>query len=446
VADTDTKRDDIADSRSPGTRTRLTSTLLITTTLIAAIACIIVLSCTLTQTRVSALLIEGVSIAKIDYVGRQWANLRKEDIELVNLEKKEPTSPSAIALVGMKTGSKLESLTGKLKVFYYQIENNFSAFANEIKDKKFSEQYLHIVGNKADLIGKDPSLATLIAEIDTAYGEYNKLYESQAILSIQAVERSTKAEQLKKHFDQIFDYIKPDLDKDARARVENAFYELSIHEHDCGASTNTECGLFHGLITRGLYHLMTLRPDLLTLMLVILMGVLGSALQITHAYFLKNQAQTVGGYFQRITVGAVTALVIFIVAKAGVPIIADASRLGGDASINPYFVSFLAIVSGLLSENAITNIQAQGLKVFGPGGAGPDRWARTDLTLELQAQSLSAAALANHLGVQADTALTMLKGEKEIDSVKQQLIAIYLRREPREIFTDIPPPEKQRQQ
>src|SRR5205085_10393071 len=118
----------------------------------------------------------------------------------------------------------------------------------------------------------------------------------------------------------------------------------------------------------------------LTLLLVILMGVLGSTLQITHAYFMKNQVQTIGGYFQRITVGAMTALVIFIVAKAGVPIIADASRLGGDASINPYFVSFLAIVSGLMSDNAVRSVQNQGARFFGADAAAePPRWARLDL-------------------------------------------------------------------
>ena len=44
------------------------------------------------------------------------------------------------------------------------------------------------------------------------------------------------------------------------------------------------------------------------------------------------------------------------------PVIADASQLGSDAPMNPYFVSFLAIISGLMSENAIMMVQAQGAK------------------------------------------------------------------------------------
>src|SRR3954469_21931310 len=50
--------------------------------------------------------------------------------------------------------------------------------------------------------------------------------------------------------------------------------------------------------------------------------------------------------------------VAFIVVKAGVPIVADASKLGGDTPINPYFVSFLAIISGLMSEKGIASLRS----------------------------------------------------------------------------------------
>src|SRR5207248_7160873 len=103
---------------------------------------------------------------------------------------------------------------------------------------------------------------------------------------------------------------------------------------------------------------------------------------------VRNQAITISGYLLRISLGAITALVMFIVAKAGVPVITDASRLGGDAPINPYFVAFLAIVSGLLSENALANVQAQGEKLLGQGPAAPHRWARRHLTPELAAPAL----------------------------------------------------------
>ena len=89
--------------------------------------------------------------------------------------------------------------------------------------------------------------------------------------------------------------------------------------------------------------LLVMPPDILTLVLVISMGILGSALQMTHALFRQNRIERPGAYFLRLGVGAITALVIFIVAKAGVPVIADASRLGGDAPINP--ISFPSLRS-----------------------------------------------------------------------------------------------------
>jgi hypothetical protein len=431
-----------------------TSALLVSLTVAVALACIVFLSCTLTQTRVAALTIDGVTISlpKLDYVGRKWTANRDDSIKLQKLEEAKNAALVAEAIATKIAGSKSQHLEDKLAVFYYRIEKTNSELANEIKGKKTSEQYGRIVGIKADLIKTTEELGPLIAEVENAYDEWQSASDGSFAFSFESVKTAAEFQQFKSHVDQdasaLFNYIKPDLDKDkvARARIENAIFELNIDKYNCNPQSPVPCGYIGGYTKRGLYQLLTLNPDLLTLLLVILMGVLGSTLQITHAYFLKNQVQTIGGYFQRITVGAMTALVIFIVAKAGVPIIADASRLGGDASINPYFVSFLAIVSGLLSENAIANVQAQGAKLFGPGGSGTDRWTRSDLTPELQTQNLSAAKLAEHLGVSEPDASAMLKGDAKIGPDKQQILAIYLRREPRDIFTDIPPPAKQQQQ
>jgi lambda repressor-like predicted transcriptional regulator len=223
----------------------------------------------------------------------------------------------------------------------------------------------------------------------------------------------------------LFDTIKKGLDPASREKIENALYELYFNR----APT-----------TRLNIAFITMEPDNLTLLLVVMMGVLGSSLQMTHAYCVRNQAITLSAYLLRISLGAITALVMFIVAKAGVPVLTDASRLGGDAPINPYFVAFLAIVSGLLSESALANVQQQGERLLGASAAGPDRWARRDLTPELAAQGLSLAALASHLGVSERVAAAMLAGEEKLDPEAQKLVAIYLRGDPRDLFTDIPPP------
>jgi lambda repressor-like predicted transcriptional regulator len=93
-----------------------------------------------------------------------------------------------------------------------------------------------------------------------------------------------------------------------------------------------------------------------------------------------------------------------------------------------------------LSESALANVQAQGERLLGPGAAGPDRWARRDLTPELQAQGLSLAALASHLGVSETVAAAMIEGAEKLDAQAQKVAAIYLRADPRDLFTDMPPP------
>jgi hypothetical protein len=141
-------------------------------------------------------------------------------------------------------------------------------------------------------------------------------------------------------------------------------------------------------------------------------------------------------------VGAITALVIFIVAKAGVPVIADAAKVGGEAPINPYFVSFLAILSGLLSENAIASVQAQGAKFFGPNVSGePARWARTNLTDLLQGPELTLKAIGDYLETTEDMTKSILQGKVQATPDQQKTISLYLRHQVRDLFSDLPPPE-----
>jgi len=422
-------------------RSWFTSTVLIVLTLIVAVACVIALACTLTQTRVASIVIDGVgiSIPKLDYVGRQWAAQRAENKELLQLEQDEFDAAAKQALANQLVAGSDQAFDAGSKILAYRIEKTFPDLAKTLLAADKPERHGRIMGNKASVLEQDPTLAPLFDDIEAAYNRSQKANGEKFALIIEQARIKTRRELLTKRASQIFNGIKPDLDKDrdARARIENAFYELNIDKFDCGKG-NERCGPFGGLVARGLYHILTLRPDLLTLCLVILMGILGSTLQITHAYFMKNEKQNVGGYFQRVAVGAMTALVIFIVAKAGIPVLADTSRLGGDAPINPYLISFLAIISGLLSENAIANIQAQGLRYLGTNG-GPRRWLREDSTTALTAQNMTPEALASHLGVDKAVAEAMLKGSMEMDGQQQKIMALSLRDDPRKIFTDIRP-------
>jgi hypothetical protein len=425
-------------------RNILTSFVLISVTLLVALACVVVLACTLTQTRVATLIIEGVpvSITKLDYAGRRWVDIEQDKEQLRAAESDKNVILEIVTGTALDKKAQAGNLEVLLAAFYHRIATSEPELAQQIHNRGHQDQVGRILGSRAELTARHSDLEDDIKKIEFTYQAFRRADEeddsAQTKMKVKEQQVALLTARVDRAYDEVFNVIKPKLDPDARARVENAFYELNIHNYNCGVG-NTGCGLIGGYLNRAFYRMLTLRSDLLTLLLVVLMGVLGSALQITHAYFMKNQRRTIGGYFQRLSVGAMTALVIFIVAKAGVPVIADPSRLGGETPINPYFVSFLAVVSGLLSENAIANIQAQGARLFGPGGAGPDRWARTDLSPDLEAQGLSVAKLAEHLEVSEEVAKAMLAGQKEMNTAQQKIVAIYLRRDPRDIFTDIPP-------
>ena len=429
------------------------SAILITLTFVVAAACITILAVTLIQTRAGTLVIDGVAVGvpKIDYVGRRWVEvqhllktdaeeLRKKDVRRADLASKATAAD-------LQRKAKRGDVETLLAAFFHRIESGEPELAAQIRNRGHQDQVGRILGARSRLVEKDPTLEATIKQIEAAYDGYRKADiendAAQANLNGVLQEIATVQATLnrnKQAIDEVFSIIKADLDEDARQRIENTFYELNIDNYKCGRPPfERECGAVIGLVNRGFYRLLTLRPDLLTLTLVILMGVLGSALQMSHAYFMKSQVQTLGGYFQRVTVGAMTALVIFIVAKAGVPVLADPSRLGGDAPINPYFVSFLAIISGLLSENAIANIQAQGARMFG-SGTDIKRWSREDLTAEVEQKGSTVGQLANYLGVREAMAAAMLKGEEPLDSSQQKMVALCLGRDIRSLFTDIPPP------
>ena len=268
-----------------------------------------------------------------------------------------------------------------------------------------------------------------IADLDKTY---EPIYAERMKLEAKARAKKEEVEALNDSLTSLQDSLdglflqfstKP-LDDPTRVRVENALFELYSGKI-LGSSMN---------------WLLVMPPDILTLALVILMGVLGSALQMTHALFRQNRIERPGAYFLRLGVGAITALVIFIVAKAGVPVIADASRLGGDAPINPYFVSFLAIISGLMSENAIMMVQAQGAKFFASEtAADPQRWARFDLHDTFAKANRSPTNVRQLLNAEDAQFEGWISGKDALPGAAQIMIAGVLGMSQRELFTDIPP-------
>jgi hypothetical protein len=416
----------------------VTSTILIVFTMAVGLLCVVVLSCTLTQTRMSSIVIDGVNISiwKLDDIRKQWNDIRDQIREQSDALSEAESGLSATTKrnaqfdIGYRQAR--TELDAQLVAFVARVGEFDPKFATAMHDEGPVERVNRIEASKDDLLKAHPELQSLV-DVIVKKGEAYKPIDQERIKvrrdleakKNEVAELQARLASLRTSLDGLFARFstKP-LDDPTRTRVENALFELYT-------------GRF---LSKFINSLIITPPDILTLALVIMMGVLGSALQMTHALFKRNRVERAGAYFLRLSVGAITALVIFIVAKAGVPVIADASRLGGDAPINPYFVSFLAIISGLMSENAILSVQTQGARFFAQD-VPPDqkRWARSNLREAFAKASRNPDNVKRLLNVEDAQFEAWMSGKEPMPGSAQTMIAGVLEMPRRDLFTDMPP-------
>jgi len=431
---TDTASSDEAASKF---RQIVTSILLVLFTSAVGVLCILVLACTLTQTRLSTISIDGVTISiwKLDDTRTQWKKIRDrirdQSEALIKVKQELDDAQQSLANDDGVYRPARTPLDAELQALKAGISGYEPDLAKAMVGSP-GEQVSMLDTAKDRLLKAHPELQESIRKIADLDKTYEPIYAERMTLEAKAAVKKGQVKALNDSLTSLQDSLdglfrqfstKP-LDDPTRVRLENALFELYSGKF-LGASMN---------------WLLIMPPDILTLALVILMGVLGSALQMTHALFRQNRIERPGAYFLRLGVGAITALVIFIVAKAGVPVIADASRLGGDAPINPYFVSFLAIISGLMSENAIMMVQAQGAKFFAAEtAADPQRWARFDLHETFTKANRNPNNVKRLLSADDDQFEGWLSGKDAIPGAAQTMIAGVLEMPRRDLFTDIAP-------
>lgn len=203
------------------------------------------------------------------------------------------------------------------------------------------------------------------------------------------------------------------------------------------AELDSLSNIWHGMI----YRTALWTNDMLVLLLLISMGVLGSALNLL-AVFIANDRESLsfGEYPLRLAFGAVLAIVMFIIAKAGVPILADTSKIGGNAPLNPYFISLLAVVSGLMSDRSMSTIRnVANTMLQSVGGAGyTPRYTRVVLDDVTKQANRDTDGLARLLEIGTDDVTKLFSGNEAVTPDQQKLIAAYLGRPLRELFSDLP--------
>lgn len=153
-------------------------------------------------------------------------------------------------------------------------------------------------------------------------------------------------------------------------------------------------------------------PWLLTLMVTVAMGALGSLLYVTKSFLtdrldesrgVERDYQPLAWFMLRPLLGVITAFAVFVFLQAGLAVTDGALASPADV-VNPYLVGFLAIVSGPMSWQGIGRIERWGTRFFGDENIA--RWAYgmrgTFAVQQKDDPAKTTAALAASLGVTAE--------------------------------------------
>lgn len=113
-------------------------------------------------------------------------------------------------------------------------------------------------------------------------------------------------------------------------------------------------------------------PALLSTILVLLMGALGSLLYLFPAYLNRPVPVTMAEIVVRLIFGMCAALAFYVLANAaiaGFSIASSVQQATTSSTLNPFTVSLVGIVAGVLSEDIAKWIQDRGRGIFQQGGA-----------------------------------------------------------------------------
>lgn len=269
----------------------------------------------------------------------------------------------------------------------FEVSADFESVAGECIDAGFSSS-IAICGPMEDYYDLQAELAALDAEVESA--NFDALYADVMRKVVELRER----EPLNRHFDtlEFFSFMP----------LYSEFLKEPLH--------------------------------ILVLQLTMVMGMLGSVISMTWSFIKKDSGFTFRRFLILPFVGAMSAFIIFVFVKAG-----QLTLTAGGATepLNPFVLSFVGIISGLLSELAYSRMSEIGSGFFKADEETP-RYG-LGLRAALEESGVDQQALASYLKLSDDETAAIVDGRSAAGPLHQQLVAACLRRSVRELFTDLPP-------
>ncbi|MBP7000388.1 hypothetical protein [Amaricoccus sp.] len=181
-------------------------------------------------------------------------------------------------------------------------------------------------------------------------------------------------------------------------------------------------------------ELIKLPQEILTLLLMMFMGLLGSVIAMTWSFVRMDDDLSPRRFMLLPFIGSMSALIILVFLKAG-QLSINAS--GAEVPLDPFFISFVGIVSGMLSERAYTRISTIGSDFFSVN-QDVRRWA-IGLNQAIEASGVNLAQLSSLLSMPEDQIREIAERKRSASGEEQQALSLALRVRQPEIFSDLPP-------
>lgn len=181
-------------------------------------------------------------------------------------------------------------------------------------------------------------------------------------------------------------------------------------------------------------YLLFITSPILILLLTIAMGALGSAVTMTWSYVRADEGLTARRFIVLPFVGCMSAFIIYIFINAGQMTLTTGA---GESNMNAFALSFIGIISGLLSERAYIRTSDVG-NTFFRAKEGQVRWAN-GLQRAMEDASITIEQLSKHLELANGEVSRIVEQSAPATHDQQKLIAAFVRRPARDIFTDMPP-------
>lgn len=188
---------------------------------------------------------------------------------------------------------------------------------------------------------------------------------------------------------------------------------------------------------------LALMPNwILSLIVVLCMGGLGSLLYVMKSFLQDKLDESAGiarmyrplsWFFMRPLMGVVTALAIFVFLQAGLAL-TDGALAVGSSGVNPFFGAFIALVSGLMSWQALERIEHWGGRFFGT--EAKHRWAYgLEGAFSIKPEKTK-DMLADHLGVSIRQIESWAREQQPVPHAIQERIAAWFEIDHRHLFSD----------